>query len=64
MVTSDVGELLVIRRAIHAKNVSPEPTQGSKSSAVGIPLEARVCELIIDRECCTSVVSMTLIDEL
>jgi len=41
LVTLDVGELLVIQRAIHVKQVPLKPSQREKPSTLGVQLEAR-----------------------
>jgi len=43
--TPNVGETLVIRRALHAKEVPLEPSQRTKSSTLNVPLEARSVSL-------------------
>ena len=62
--TSDVGELLVIRRALYAKEVPLEPSQRERIFHTWYTIGGKVCELIIDGGSCTNVASMTLIDKL
>ena len=62
--TPDVGELLVIRRALHAKEVPLEPTQREQIFHTRCTIWAKVCEPIINGGSCTNVASMTLIDKL
>jgi len=64
LVTPDVGELLVIRRALHAKEVPFEPTQREQIFFTQGTIGGKVCELIIDGGSCTNVASMTLIHKL
>ena len=64
IVTLDVGELLVIWRALYAKEVPLEPTQSKQIFYTWCTIGGKVCELIIDGGSCTNVASMTLIDKL
>jgi len=41
LIISDVGELLVIQRALHVKEVPLEPSQREQSSVLGVSLEIR-----------------------
>ena len=41
LIISDVGELLVIQRALHVKEVPFEPSQREQSSVLGVSLEIR-----------------------
>ena len=56
-VTSDVGELLVIRKALHAKEVPLEPTQREQIFHTRCTIRGKVCELIIDGGIYTNVAS-------
>jgi len=62
--TPDVGELLVIRRVLHAKEVPLEPTQREQIFHSRCTIGGKVCKLIIDGGSCTNVASMTLINKL
>ena len=64
VVTLDVGELLVIKRAPHDKEVPLEPSQRKQIFHTRYTVGDKVCELIIDGGSCTSVTSMALIDKL
>jgi len=41
VITLDVGDQLVIRRALYIKEVPVEPTKGRKSSTPNVQLKAR-----------------------
>jgi len=64
LVTPDVGKLLVIWRALHAKEVPLEPNQREQIFHTRCTIGSKVCEFIIDEGSCTNVASMTLIDKL
>lgn len=64
MVTPDVGELLVIQRALHVKEIHLEPSQREQIFHTQCTIEGNVCELTIDRVIYTNMASMTLIDKL
>jgi len=63
LVTPDVGEFLVIRRAFHAKEVPLEPSQREKIFHTWCTVGGKLCELIIDEGSCTNVAATTLIDK-
>ena len=64
LVTLDVGELLVIRRALHTKEVPLEPSQREQILHTCCTARGKVCKLIIDKGSCTNVASIPLIDKL
>jgi len=64
LVTPGVGELLVIRRALHAKEVPLEPSQREQIFYTRCTITGKVCKPIITGGCCTNVASTTLIDKL
>ena len=64
LVTWNVGELLVIRRALHVKEVPLEPSERKKIFHTQCSIRAKMCELIIDGGSCTNVASVILIDKL
>ena len=63
LTTPDVGDLLVIRRALHAKEVPLECNQKEKMFHTHWTVRRKVCELIIHGSY-TNVASTTLIDKL
>jgi len=64
LVTPDVGELLVIRRAVHAKEVPLKPNQREQIFHTQCTIGSKMCELIIDGGTRTNVAFTTLIDKL
>ena len=64
IVTPDVGELLVIQRVLHAKEVPLKPSQREQIFHTRCLIGGKVCELIMDEGSCTNVASMTLINRL
>jgi len=64
LATPDVGELLVIRRALHANEVSLEPRQREQIFYIRCTIGGNVCKLIIGGGSCTNVASSTLVEKL
>jgi len=64
LVTLDVGELLVIWRSLHAKEVPLGPSQREQIFYTRCTIGGKICKLIIDRGSCTNVASTTLIEKL
>ena len=60
----DEGELLVIRRALHAKEVDPNNEQREQIFHSRCTIKGKICSLIIDSGSCTNVASTTLINKL
>nr|KAJ0213256.1 hypothetical protein LSAT_V11C400206620 [Lactuca sativa] len=63
-VKPDQGELLVIRRALHAKEVDPNDEQREQIFQSTCMIRGKVRNLIIDNASCTNVASTTLINKL
>jgi len=65
LVTPDVGELLVIRRALHPNKAPLKYHQREKIFHTRCTIRGKVHALIIDKgSCCMNMTSMTPIDEL
>jgi len=64
LVTPDVGELLVIQRALHAKEIALEPSQREQIFHTCCTIGGKVCEFIIDGGSFTNVAFTTLIEKL
>jgi len=66
LITPNVGELLVIRRAVHVQEAHTpcEPSQREKIFHTRCTVGGKICEFIIDGGRCTNVASRTLIDKL
>jgi len=60
----DEGEFLVIRRALHAKEVDPNDEQREQIFHSRCTIKGKVCSLIIDSGSCTNVASTNLINKL
>ncbi|KAJ9563958.1 hypothetical protein OSB04_009118 [Centaurea solstitialis] len=63
-VKPDEGELLVIRRSLHAKEVDPNDEQREQIFHSRCTIKGKVCSLIIDSGSCTNVASTNLINKL
>jgi len=63
-VTLDVGNLLVIWKSLHAKEVPLKPTQREQIFHTRCTIGGKVSELMIYRGSYTNAASMTLIDKL
>jgi len=57
VVTSNIGELLVIGTTLHAKEAPLEPTQREQIFHTRCTIRGKVCELIIDGGIYTNVAS-------
>jgi len=64
MITLDMGEILVIQRALHIQKASYEPSQREKIFHTRYTIGGKVCERIIDGGNSTNASSTTLIDKL
>jgi len=64
LVTSNVGELLGIRRALHAKDIPLKPSQRNQIFHTWCIIGHKVYKLIVDGGSCTNVACTTLIDKL
>jgi len=64
LITPDIGELLVIGKVVHAKEVPLEPNQMEKIFHTQYTIRGKMCELIIDGGSCTNVAFSKLINKL
>ncbi|GJU80002.1 retrovirus-related pol polyprotein from transposon 17.6 [Tanacetum coccineum] len=63
-VRPDEGELLVIRRVLHTKEIASNDEQREHIFHSRCTIKGKVCSLIIDSGSCTNVASTTLINKL
>ena len=61
LVTHDIGEMLLIKRSLHATKITYEDGQREQIFNARCTIGGKVCNLIIDGSC-TNVASHTLID--
>jgi len=63
LVTLDIGELLVIQRALRVEEVPFDPRQREQVFHTWCIVKSKMCELIIDKGSCTNMALMTLINK-
>ena len=62
VLATNVGELLILQRILHAKESSREENQREHIFYSQCTIQGKVCSVIIDMGSCTSVASTHLVD--